>query len=196
MITKDITKEIIEMHNAEVFKRIEHEVEEEFKSGVPAGLQAQLDTVMDEIRKKQQINTTRNVVSLEERNIKKRVTLAEIHLMAASGQSLSDWFGQPLNAGGGGFIIDIRRQLGTDDGVDIEIRPNESQPNQINETFSDFAGKKLNIRLSSLDQTLLKAYIRVNKEANHATGQGHLISKELDRNKHKGSITLEYELED
>ena len=185
----DITGQVLKLHQNETMENLEFvkEVEEELKNGVPTELQAELDQL---IAKGQELNKEKN----EKGNVvpfpKVIRTIGETQLLAAAGQSLANWFSQPIIFGGAGFTVDIRKIIGSDEEVDIYLAPSRGEPGAMKNTFSDSLGKSIDIMISTNAEPLLSATLYVDNEGNAAAGQGRLISPK-EAGSIKGRITID-----
>ena len=120
----DITKQILAMHEDEVMNNMLEEVKNELKGTIPSDIQTTLDACMQKLSNEGNV-TPSNVVSFKPKSTPSIISFAETELLAASGQSLGDWFSQPMNFGGAGFILDVRKVIGSDNEVDLYLNPNQ-----------------------------------------------------------------------
>jgi hypothetical protein len=185
----DITDQILNLHKNESMKNLElvKEVEDELENGVPTELQAVLDQLL---AKGQELNKETgkkgNVLPFP----KVIRTIGATQLLAAAGQTLSSWFSQPIIFGGAGFILDVRRIIGSDEEVDIYLAPSLGESGAMKNTFSDCLGQSIDIMVSTNAEALLSATLYVDNEGNAAEGQGRLISPK-EANSIKGRITID-----
>jgi len=190
----DITQKILELYEDEQIGKLMDDVKEELKDGVPEELQSELSNLLQKANEHVH-QRPNNVVSFWP---KKKGTiinyLASIELLAAAGQSLGDWFSQPLNFGGAGFILDIRRVIGTDNEIDLYLKPNESNPENMEKTLTAYKGKNIHLIVSNNGQQLLDANLYIDQTGNAAEGSGYL-SEQTDISI-MGKISVDIVIED
>ncbi len=191
----DITKQILALHEEKVLKQMFSEVEEELKDGVPKSLQHKIDNCMTKIRTEEIISSAENVVSFTPKNKPVFNVFAETELLAASGKSLADWFSQPMNFGGAGFTLDVRRVLGSDNEVDLYLTPNQIESAQMKKSLVAYLGKSLNIDIINNGVSLLNATLYVDESGNSAEGSGYLASTD-EKNDIKGKVSISISVED
>jgi hypothetical protein len=162
---KNITTLIQAIHEQETNKNILAEVRQELENGTPEEL---LDEVRFFVKKAESAKS--NVVAFPSRT----VPLGTTALMAASGQDLGEWFAQPIVFAANGFIVDIRKVLGSDNDVDVYIYPNSSDQRVIEKTLLPFKGKSLQVTLSINETDLLNADIYIDETGHAGEGTGHL----------------------
>ena len=190
----DITQNILDLYEEEQLSKLIDEVKEELKDGVPDELQSELSALLQKANESipQQSN---NVISFRP---KKKTpvfnNLATVELLAAAGQSLGDWFSQPLNFGGAGFILDIRRVIGTDNEVDLYLKPNDSNPENMEKTLAAYKGQTIHIAVSNNGEQLLDANLYIDETGNAAEGTGYLA--EQTDNAIMGKINVDIVIED
>ena len=144
----DITREVLNMH------------------------EERLKLKADQVAKKQ----PNNVVSFLPKKLHKELyTFGETELLAASGKSLADWFSQPINFGGAGFILDIRKVFGTENEVDIYLKPNQNNDEEMRESLGSCIGQSIQVVVSNNQITLLDAILYIDESGTAAEGSGHLI---------------------
>jgi hypothetical protein len=185
----DITDQIFKLYKSESKKNLElvKEVEVELENEIPKELQFELDQLL---AKGQELNKEKskkgNVLTFP----KVIRTIGETQLLAAAGQTLSSWFSQPIIFGGAGFILDVRKIIGSDEEVDIYLAPSLGEPGAMKNTFADCLGQSIDIMVSTNAEALLSATLYVDNEGNAAAGQGRLISPK-EAGSIKGRITID-----
>ena len=189
----DITKQILALHEEDVFTQMMDEIEQELKDGIPESLQQEIDLYTKKA-KSTEISNNENVVHINFKNKLVSNVFAETELLAASGQSLSDWFSEPLSFGGAGFVLDIRRVIGNNNDVDLYLLPNQSDDSKMKKSLSTFLGKTLNISISNDGIQLLTAALYVDESGLEAEGNGQLNTLD-EQITIKGKIIIEIVVE-
>jgi hypothetical protein len=185
----DITREVLKMHEESLNLKVIDDVKSELKNGIPAELQSEIDQLLskaDHLAHKQ----PSNVVSFISKKLQRELhTFGETELLAAAGGSLSDWFSQPMNFGGAGFIIDIRKVFGTENEVDIYLKPNKNNEEEMHKSLGSYVGQSVQVVVSNNRNILLDAVLYVDASGTAAEGSGKLIaqSNEIDI---KGKISI------
>jgi hypothetical protein len=191
----DITDQILKMHEEEVIQQMITDTQEELAIDIPSDLQKELDLCLSKTKISENPSTD-NVVSFKpkENNIV-AFPFAETELLAASGKSLADWFSQPMNFGGAGFVLDVRRVLGSDNEVDLYLTPNEKDNSKMKSSLLSYLGKSLTIDVNNNGTSLLNATLYVDESGCNAEGSGYLIT-ESDSKDIKGKISINILLDD
>jgi hypothetical protein len=169
----DITEQIIKMHEEDVIQQMITDTQEELASDIPSDLQKELDSCLSKAKEN-------NIIAFP---------FAETELLAASGKSLADWFSQPMNFGGAGFILDVRRVLGSKNEVDLYLKPNEKDNSKMKSSLLSYLGKSLTIDVNNNGTSLLNATLYVDESGCIAEGSGYLIT-ESDSKNIKGKISI------
>ncbi len=185
----DITKQILEMHEDEVMNNMIEEVKSELKDTIPSDIQATLDACMQKLKSEVDA-TSSNVVSFKLKSTPSNISFAETELLAASGKSLADWFSQPINFAGVGFILDIRRVIGTKDEIDLYLSPTDSE--KMSASFDIYKGKSLKLTITNNGNPLLTAELYIDDTGQEAEGSGQLI--DLDASPVQGKISIDIEV--
>jgi hypothetical protein len=182
----DITKKIKQLHDDSVVLKMMAEVKKELANGVSHDLQQEVSKLIGQAEK----TDKSNVVTLMTRApVKALYTLGETELLAASGKSLADWFSQPINFVGAGFILDIRRVIGTDDEVDVYLSPNSLDEGVISTALDGYKGKTITIAILNDDEQLLEASIYIDEDGSVAEGSGKLKERKSGTDV-KGKISI------
>jgi hypothetical protein len=186
----DITDQILRMHEEEVIQKMITDTQEELARDIPSDLQKELDLCLSKA-KMSEGQSTDNVISFKpkENNIV-AFPFAETELLAASGQSLADWFSQPINFAGVGFILDIRRVFGTEDEIDLYLSPTDSE--KMSASFDVYKGKSLKLTITNNGNPLLTAELYIDDTGQEAEGSGQLI--DLDAAPVQGKISIDIEV--
>ena len=195
MSTKDITKQILEMHGEEAMQHLMEEVRQEFKDGIPQELQSELDTLLAKANAPKKPISREVIDSISEAVHRFLQPLASTELLAAAGQSLGDWFSQPMNFGGAGFILDVRRVIGTENEVDLYLTPTDPDSENMKKTLEAYIGQSIHIVISNNDVQLLVANLFVDESGNAAEGSGHLIDADNAQDI-KGKISIDIVIND
>jgi hypothetical protein len=192
----DITKQILQMHEEEVIQQMITDTQEELTSDIPSDLQKELDLCLGKT-KMSESQSTDNVITLKPKEKTNIVAFpfAETELLAASGKSLADWFSQPMNFGGAGFVLDVRRVLGSDNEVDLYLTPNEKDNSKMKSSLLSYLGKSLTIDVNNNGTSLLNATLYVDESGCNAEGSGYLIT-DSDSKDIKGKICINILLDD
>jgi len=191
----DITDQILKMHEEEVIQQMIIDTQEELASDIPSDLQKVLDSCLSKA-KMSESQSKDNVISIKpkENNIV-AFPFAETELLAASGKSLADWFSQPMNFGGAGFLLDVRRVLGSDNEVDLYLTPNEKDNSKMKSSLLSYLGKSLAIDVINNGTSLLNATLYVDESGCNAEGSGYL-NTDSDSKDIKGKISINILLDD
>jgi len=192
----DITEQILKMHEEDVIQQMITDTQEVLANDIPSDLQKELDLCLSKAKMSER-QSTDNVISFKPKEKTNIVTFpfAETELLAASGKSLADWFSQPMNFGGAGFILDVRRVLGSDNEVDLYLTPNDKDNSKMKNSLFSYIGKSLTIDVINNDTSLLSATLYVDESGCAAEGSGHLI-KDNDSKNIKGKISINILLDD
>jgi hypothetical protein len=102
-------------------------------------------------------------------------TFGETELLAAAGKSLADWFSQPMHFGGAGFILDIRKVFGTENEVDIYLKPNKNNVKEMQESLGSYVGQSIQVVVSNNQIVLLDAVLYIDESGTAAEGSGKLV---------------------
>lgn len=185
----DITEQILKIHEEEVIQQMITDTQKELASDIPCDLQKELDLCLSKVKMSEN-QSTDNVVSFKpkENNIV-AFPFAETELLAASGKSLADWFSQPINFAGVGFILDIRRVIGTKDEIDLYLSPTDSE--KMSASFDIYKGKSLKLTITNNGNPLLTAELYIDDTGQEAEGSGQLIDIDVALVQGKISIDIE-----
>ncbi|WP_019029051.1 hypothetical protein [Colwellia piezophila] len=194
MKNQNITKQILLMHESDVFNDMANEVDKELAEGIPKSLQDELDILIAKAGSSVE-QPTENIIPFKRQKKENLYEFAETVLLAASGTSLADWFSQPINFGGAGFILDVRRVIGSDNEVDLYLTPNTDNSAQMKSSLSSYLGKSLDISILNDGEDLLTATIYVDEEGTAAEGSGYLSNSENMRGV-KGKISINIIMKD
>ncbi|CCK76666.1 hypothetical protein OLEAN_C24900 [Oleispira antarctica RB-8] len=190
MTKKDITKEILAIHAEETLSKIMADVRSEMDNGMPEGLSSELDMLLKRAKGASE-QTPSNIVAFKPRSQTKIVdSFGSTELLAAAGQSLGDWFSQPMSFGGAGFILDVRRVIGSENEVDIYLSPNNSDKGIMEKTLSAYMGKSVEVVISNNGEPLLEANLYIDEAGGAAEGSGVLV--EANKSKAvKGNLSID-----
>lgn len=185
MSEKDITSLIKAIHEQETHKAILAEVNKELEQGIPDELMSEVEALIAKVE-----SSKSNVVAF----LKKTISLGETDLMAASSQNIGEWFAQPIVFAASGFIVDIRKILGSEDDVDVYIYPNGADEQLIEKTLLPFKDQSLKVKFSINEKEFLNAEIYVDDTGHAAEGSGHL--KSVSPEDVHGTLNFEVIVED
>jgi hypothetical protein len=185
----DITREILEMHTEKLSLKAIDEVSAELKNGVPAELQSEIDRLISKSNSSEKPPSNNVLAFASKRPQKELHTFGETELLAASGQSLADWFSQPMNFVGAGFILDIRKVLGTEHEVDVYLTSNKNNAEKMSDSLGAYLGKSVHIIVSNNGNELLDAVLYIDETGTAAEGSGKLI-EQLKGVNVKGEISI------
>jgi hypothetical protein len=185
----DITHEVREMHEEKLMLTALNEVKHELEDGLPVDLQEELDHLLSRSRPSI-TNQPSNVVSFAPTTIPSNLyTFGETELLAAAGSSLSDWFSQPMNFGGAGFVLDVRKVIGTDNEIDVYLRPNKTDALEMQESLGNYIGQSIQIIVANDKNRLLDAVLYVDDTGKAAEGSGKLLAQ-TKQTSIKGKISI------
>ncbi|MBA6304915.1 hypothetical protein [Colwellia sp. MB02u-14] len=191
----DITDQILKMHEEEVIQQMITDTQEELASDIPSDLQKELDLCLSKANMSERKSTDHVISFTPKENNIVAFPFAETELLAASGKSLADWFAQPMNFGGAGFVLDVRRVLGSDNEVDLYLTPNEKDNSKMKSSLLSYLGKSLTIDVNNNGASLLNATLYVDESGCNAEGSGYL-STDSDSKDIKGKISINILLDD
>ena len=195
MTKKDITKEILAIHAEEMLSKIMADVKTEMETGMPEDLSSELEMLLKKASGATE-QTPDNIVAFKPRSQMKIVdSFGSTELLAAAGQSLGDWFSQPMSFGGAGFVLDVRRVIGSENEVDIYLSPNNSDKGVMEKTLSAYIGKSIEVVISNNGVPLLEANLYIDEAGGAAEGSGVLV--EANETKAvKGNLSIDVVIKD
>lgn len=144
-----------------------------------------LDSLIPEVRNLLQKARPSNVVQFP----KRIENFATTSLMAASSQKLGNWYEHPILFAASGFIVDIRKVLGSDNEVDIYINPSSEETAEIEKTLSPYKQKTLQVQFSINGNIVLNAEVYVDISGQSAEGSGYLFS--MDKEHIDGRLSID-----
>ena len=190
----DITKEVLALHEKDYLAKIDQEVEDEYKDGLPDEVlsaarklmamaeerlkpkNAKVVEVDFSANKKVTTNTTAdNVVSFQ--------PFGEFELLAAASKD-SDvkWYEQIITVGAidgrGGCLLEINPYGEDSKEVKITLSSEPGSENVLKQMLNKFAGKDIDVEISLAGVPILFAEIYVTPEANLAEGMGIIKQEE------------------
>jgi hypothetical protein len=201
----NITKEVLVLHEKDYLSKIDQEVEEEYKNGLP-------DEVLSEARKLMAMADERlkpksaKVVEVDFSVNKKVVTGAnegnvvsfqpfgEFELLAAASKD-SDvkWYEQIITVGAidgrGGCLLEINPYGEGSKEVKITLSAEPGSESVIKQMLNKFAGKTVDVEISLAGCPILSAEIDVTPEASEAEGMGVIQQFERPDTK-KGKLKI------
>lgn len=186
----DITKAVVAMHEDETLKKLIEETNLELSKGVPTAINEEVSALLVKAKAKKS-----NVVRFNSKNepANQAHFAAETELLAAAGQSLGEWFSQPINFAGIGLILDIRRILNTENEVDLYLTP--SDPKAMSDALSDFKGKCVELSITNGEKSILAAELYIDESGEAAEGSGVLVNVESATSV-KGKISIDIQVQE
>ena len=185
----DITQEIARLHEERLMEEAIQEVKKELAEGVPIEVQREVNKLLSQIETPTSVDSD-NVIAFAPKSARPQsYTIGETELLAAAGPTLADWFAQPISLGGAGFVLDVRRVIGSVDEVDIYLNPNNDSSEQMQKTLRDFVGKTIRLIVSNNQEQLLDAILYIDEAGNAAEGSGKLVERKGDMSI-KGKISI------
>jgi len=201
----NITNEILALHEKDYLSKIDQEVEEEYKNGLP-------DDVLSEARKLMAMADERlkpkneKVVKVDFSQNKKPATSTHegnvVHfepfgefelLAAASKDSDVKWYEQIITVGAidgrGGCLLEINPYGEDSKEVKITLSAEPGSESIINKMLNKFAGKTVDVEISLAGNPILSAEIDVTPEASLAEGMGVIQQFERPDTK-KGKLKI------
>jgi len=174
MSQPDITQQILELHEEKIVQTLRGEVQEELKNGIPLKLQDELDALLSRANAPNR-SSQDNVIAFKPRKSYKQQILKSfesVELLAAAGQSLGEWFSTPISFTEKGFILDIRRVIGSDNEVDLYLSPIRDDSDKMKKSLTDYTGQNINIIVSNKNTVLLESTLYIDEDGNAAEGSG------------------------
>jgi len=195
MTKKDITKQILAIHTEEALSEIMKEAKTEVENGMADELSTELEMLLAKAKSSSEQQSLKVVA------FKPRPKMTVVHsfgsteLLAAAGQSLGDWFAQPMSFGGAGFILDVRRVIGSENEVDIYLSPNKSDKGGMEKTLAAYMGKSVEVVISNNGEPLLEANLYIDEGGSAAEGSGLLIETSTSKAV-KGNLSIDVVIKD
>ncbi len=179
----DITSKILEIHEREELKKAVEEAKEEIAEGIHKDILSEVELLVQKNGPDELINVDLN---FEETSANEPYYSTETDLLAASGQSLGEWFSRPISFVGAGFILDIRRVIGKKDEIDIYLTP--SNEAVMSDSLAHFKGKSVKLSIKNNERHILSAELYIDENGVAAEGSGMLMEIEDDI---KGKIRID-----
>lgn len=194
MTKKDITKQMLAIHTEETLSDLMAEAKSEVENGMSYELSSELEMLLK--KAKSSSDRQSNKVTFKSRPNKTVVdSFGSTELLAAAGQALGDWFSQPMSFGGAGFILDVRRVIGSENEVDIYLSPNNSHKGEMEKTLADYMGKTVEIVVTNNGEPLLEANLYIDEAGNAAEGSGVLLKTNTTKAV-KGRLSIDVVIKD
>lgn len=108
-----------------------------------------------------------------------RVSLGTTHLMAAAGESLTNWFSQPIVFDALGMYVDIRKVVNSGNKVEVFAEAIEGKREIMHSVFAPYANTELTFELKLNGESVLKAELFVTQDATFIEGNGELANQEM-----------------
>lgn len=186
----DITSKVLEIHEREELKKAVEEAKKEVAEGIHKDILSEVELLVQKAVPDELVNFDLN---FEEASANEPYYSTETELLAASGQSLGEWFSQPINFAGAGFVLDVRRVIGTKNEVDIYLTPNDST--LMDNALSAFKGKLVGLWITNSGKRILEADLYIDESGLAAEGSGTLADENEDFDI-KGTINIEIKIQD
>lgn len=183
MNRKNITKEIMELHQKQIIDEISREVEEELKDGIPDELLTQADKLIkmvqdrkDKDKKVMPVNFGKDKApefqAANDMNF-------EIELLAAAGkESKLKWYEGVLHLLNWGMLELSPRDNDLND-VRVVITPSSDGKDQFKDIFERYSGQDVKLMLDFGDDVYIEAELYVYPELTSVEGDG--VIKEVER---------------
>lgn len=171
----DITSKVLEIHEREELKKAVEEAKKEVAEGIHKDILSEVELLVQKALPDELVNFDLN---FEEASANEPYYSTETELLAASGQSLGEWFSRPINFAGAGFILDVRRVLGRKDEIDIYLSPSNSIV--MSDSLAPFKGNSVKLSIKNNERNILVAELYIDENGEAAEGSGTLIDIEDD----------------
>jgi hypothetical protein len=182
----DITRQILVLREEDELKKLMAEVDNELEENMSSLLE-EVDFCLNKRAKDEQSN----VVFFTPKHNPVTNLFAQTELLAASGLSLADWFSQPINFSGVGFVLDIRRVIGTEDEIDLYLSAIDGE--KMSSSLDAYKGKSVNLTITNNGKNLLLAELYVDDSGQEAEGSG--VLNKLDKESIvKGELSIGIEV--
>lgn len=168
---EDITKAITSLYQSKIMDELQAEVISELKENVSQQLKEELALLLHKVKPEK----TDNVVSLMPIKSFKQ-SFESVELLAAAGLDTHEWFSTPINFPEFGFILDIRKVLGSEAEVDLTIIIDDSNPTKMEKSFSAYKNQVIKILIQNNDVNLLQGEFYIDSNAKAASGNGVLLN--------------------
>lgn len=171
----DITSKVLEIHEREELRKAVEEAKKEIAEGIHRDILSEVELLVQKALPEELINIG---LSFDTASANEAYYSTETELLAASGQSLGEWFSRPINFVGAGFILDIRRVIGRKDEIDIYLTP--SNKTVMGDSLAPFKGKSVKLSIKSNERNILTAELYIDENGIAAEGSGMLMEIEDD----------------
>lgn len=186
----DITSKVLEIHEREELKKAVEEAKKEIAEGIHKDILSEVELLVQKAVPEGLVNVDLN---FEEASANEPYYSTETELLAASGKSLGEWFSQPINFAGAGFVLDVRRVVGTENEVDLYLTPNDSK--LMDNALSAFKGKVVGLWITNNGKRILEAELYIDESGLAAEGSGTVAAANEDFDI-KGKINIEIKIQD
>ena len=116
------------------------------------------------------------------------ICIANVELLSTSKDTMMSWYSHLINFESAGFLLDIRRVIGTDSDVDLYFIPNGSSRAGMALLLEKYSGMELILEVRNNERLILEALIYVDKSAVAAEGNGRLV--QINQNDMSGNISI------
>jgi len=184
----DITEKVRELR---VLDLLEDEVSK-VKERIESGELDHYEQMIDELIKKNEArqNKSNNVISMDfSRTDNSDFILGETQLLAAAGNDLGSWFAHPIIFSKQGFTLDVRKNLDSKLGVDVNLYPIEGRDIELNATLSPWLGQEVTIVIEVDGFILVESELYIDEVSLQAQGSG-VLSSDLEQAPKTGELTI------
>lgn len=177
----DITKEILALHEKEYLEKIDKDVEEEYKNGLPEDVLSQARKLIDLADKRFEAESEKVVKvdfsQSQKSNVVSFEPFGEFELLAAAAkESDIKWYEQVITVGAidgrGGCALEINPYGEGSKEVRVTLSAEPGFEGVIKQMLNKFAGKDVEVEISLAGSPILSAEVYVTPEANLAEGVG------------------------
>ncbi len=184
----DITEKIRELRDLDLLEDEVSNVKERIENGELDHYEEMIDKFIKENQDSQ--NRSSNVISMDfSRSVNNDFTLGETQLLAAAGNDLGSWFAHPIIFSKYGFTLDVRKNLESKLGVDVNLHPIEGRNIELNAIFSPWFGQEITIVIEVDGFTLVESELYIDEDSLQAQGSG-VLSSDLENTPKKGELTI------
>lgn len=132
------------------------------------------DKLIEEINQIDEISYQKAVREVRAMLTSPSSLVAQTNLMAAASDELSVWFSQPISFHGVGMCLDIRKVIGSETEVELNLFPLQGAEAKMHEALKKYLGLTVEIKLMINSERGLVATAYVDDEGLAVEGMGHL----------------------
>ncbi len=168
----NLTRQIKELELSAIMEELEVEVLEELATGDFAQLKAEFSSLINRANN----GIHENVVALAARK-RPHVSFDSVQMLAAAGLEPHEWYSAPIKFPEYGFLLEIRKVLGSESEVDITLTVDEAHPGRMQRVLSAYQDKSLSILIENNQTELLEGEIYIDSTGEAASGNGKLLNQ-------------------